>query len=140
MSNDMKPHMSQVTTKCAAWRTLPLTPVGRVNLLKMVYLPTFLYFFRNTPSHLPKSFFKRLEGLLVSFVWARKPSRVSKRILYLPLMGGGLALPNLLLGSSPFHHSLVVFPAQKKPSGYIRSSHPGVICSFEQTSISRDAG
>lgn len=60
--------MSQITAKCVAWRSLPSTPVGRVNLLKMVYLPKFLYFFQNTPSHIPKSIFRRLEGLLVCFV------------------------------------------------------------------------
>lgn len=94
MGKNIQPLMSQITTKCVAWRSLPLTPVGRVNLLKMVYLPKFLYFFRNTPSHIPKSFFRRLEGLLVSFVWAGKPPRVARKILYLPLSRGGLALPN----------------------------------------------
>lgn len=87
--------MEQVTTKCNTWRTLPLTPVGRVNLLKMIFLPKFLYFFRNTPIHLPRTFFKRLEGILIAFVWAGRPPRVARRILYLPLSGGGLALPNV---------------------------------------------
>lgn len=32
--------------------------------------------------------------MLIAFVWAGKPPRVAKRILYLPLSGGGLALPN----------------------------------------------
>lgn len=67
MGKNIQPLMSQLTAKLVAWRSLPLSPVGRVKLLKMVYLPKFLYFFRNTPSHFPKSFFRRLEGLLVSF-------------------------------------------------------------------------
>lgn len=64
IEKNIYPLMSQLTAKCTAWRTLPLTPVGRVNLLKIIFLPKFLYFFRNTPSHIPKAFFRRLEGVL----------------------------------------------------------------------------
>lgn len=39
-------------------------------------------------------FFRRLEGLLISFIWAGKPPRVAKCILYLPLSCEGLAFPN----------------------------------------------
>lgn len=35
--------------------------------------------------------------MVFSFIWARKPLRVAKNILYLPLAGGGLALPNFLV-------------------------------------------
>lgn len=93
-ARNLQPLVQQVTTKCAAWHSLPLTPVGRVNLLKMVLLSKFLYFFRNTPIHIPRAFFRRLEGQLGSFVWAGRPPRVAKQILYLPLSSGGLALPN----------------------------------------------
>lgn len=94
---NVQPLLYLLTVKCTAWRTLLLTPVGRVNLLKIVFLSKFLYFFHKTPSHIPRSFFRRLEGVLTSFIWARKPPRVAKRTLYLPLSGGGLALLNFLL-------------------------------------------
>lgn len=95
MDNNLRPLMTQLTARCAAWHSLPLTSVGRVNLLKMIYLPQYLYFFRNTPIPIPRTFFRRLESLLIHFVWAGRPPRVAKQILYLPLSGGGgLALPN----------------------------------------------
>lgn len=57
----------------------------------------FLYFFRNTPSHIPRDFSKRLGGIMTLFVRAGRPPRVAKRILYLPLPAGGLAMPNFLI-------------------------------------------
>lgn len=95
--HNLQPLMAQVITKCTAWRALHLTPVGRVSLVKMVFLPKFLYFFRNTPAYLPKTFFRRLQGVWVFFIWAGRPPRVAKHILYLPLSSGGLALPNSLI-------------------------------------------
>ena len=32
--------------------------------------------------------------MALSFVWAGRPPRVAKKVLYLPMSGGGLALPN----------------------------------------------
>lgn len=89
--------LSHLVVKCTAWRSLPLTPVGSVNLLKMVLLPKFLYFFHNTASQIHRSFFRRLEGVLTTFIWAGRPPRVAKKILYLPLSGGCLALQNFFL-------------------------------------------
>lgn len=42
------------------WRVLPLTMIGRVNTIKMVTLPRFLYLFQNVPIFLTQSFFKTL--------------------------------------------------------------------------------
>lgn len=80
----MQPLLSHLVVKCTAWRSLPLTPVGRVNLLKMVFLPKFLYFFGNTPSHIPRYFFRPLEGVLTTFIWAGKPPRVAKKYYIFP--------------------------------------------------------
>lgn len=37
------------------WRVLPLTMIGRVNAIKMVTLPRFLYLFQNIPIFLTYS-------------------------------------------------------------------------------------
>lgn len=97
LERNVLPLLNQLQQKCLAWKSLPLTPVGRGNLLKMVFLPKFLYYFRNTPTPIPKSFFSKLESVVISFIWAGKPPRVAKNTLYLPLSGGGLALPNFLM-------------------------------------------
>lgn len=63
----------------------------------MVYLPKLSYFFCHTPVHILRSVFWRLDSIVSDFVWAGRPPRVARRTLYLPLSGGGLALPNLLI-------------------------------------------
>lgn len=63
ITNNISPLLAQLGRKCQLWKTLPLSPVGRVNLLKMVF-PNFLYFFRSTPTPIPKSFFHKMFQLL----------------------------------------------------------------------------
>lgn len=58
----------------------------------MVYLPKFLYFFRNSPLIPPASFFAKLKSIISSFVWNRKPPRLAISNLQLPITQGGLSL------------------------------------------------
>lgn len=46
---NLLPVLSQLWTRCASWASLPLNLMGRINLLKMLYLPKFLYIFRKQP-------------------------------------------------------------------------------------------
>lgn len=75
------------------WKLLPLSMIGHINAVKMVALPSFLYLFQNLPIYLPLSFFKQLDSVVLSFVWADKPPRISKAHLQKNLKSGGLGLP-----------------------------------------------
>ena len=44
---------------------LPLSVIGRVNLIKMIVLPKFLYFFQNIPILIRKKFFKTLDQSII---------------------------------------------------------------------------
>lgn len=76
------------------WSSLPLSLLGRINLVKMVILHKFLYLFQHIPICIKKSFFTNLDGILRSFIWANKPAHLKKSVLLLPKSKGGLALPN----------------------------------------------
>lgn len=76
------------------WADLPLNLLGHINILKMIYLPKFIYIFRNCPTWIPLSFFRDLDSCIGSFLW-RGPSPGST--LQLPETCGGLALPKLLV-------------------------------------------
>lgn len=78
MEDNISPLLTQFSKKCHLWKTLPLSPVGGVNLLKMVYLPKFVYFFRITPCPIPKSFFQKLDSIISTFVWAGKIPKLAK--------------------------------------------------------------
>lgn len=80
-------------TDIEAWRTLPLSMIGRVNAIKMVVLPRFLYLFQNLPIPLNVSFFKKLDSIILPFVWGYKSHRISKAHLHKSVQSGGLGLP-----------------------------------------------
>lgn len=71
---------NQVKIDLQNWRDLPLSLIGRVNLIKMCILPKFLYLFQCIPFKIPKPFFDDLNKSLRSFLWKGKPPRV-KHIL-----------------------------------------------------------
>lgn len=77
-----------------SWSTFPLSMVGRVNAIKMVTLPRFLYLFQNLPIFLPKTFFKALDSIVLPFVWGFRAHRISKLHVCKPRSMGGLGLPN----------------------------------------------
>lgn len=92
--------VNQLVRNCkldlARWASLPLSPVvGRVNLIKMVILPKFLYLFQHIPICINKSFFTSLDRQFNLFIWNGKPARLKRSILQLPKSEGGLSLPNL---------------------------------------------
>lgn len=78
----------------ARWASLPFSLLGRVNLIKMVILPRFLYPFQHIPLFINKSFFTKLDQAINSFLWCGKRARIRMAVLQLPKSEGGLALPN----------------------------------------------
>lgn len=94
LEDNVYPILQRFIQRCSVWKTLPLTPVGRINLIKMSFLPKFLYAFRHTPVPIPNSFFVKLDQAITSFVWAGAAPRIAKHTLQLSLMEGGLSLPN----------------------------------------------
>ena len=79
------------------WHKLPLSLVGRIETIKMNVLPRILFLFQTLPLFLPKSFFKSLDTVILSFIWAGKIPRIQKINLERPKLAGGFALPNMLL-------------------------------------------
>ncbi|CAI5660574.1 unnamed protein product [Oreochromis niloticus] len=75
------------------WRVLPISMVGRINVIKMVSLPKFLYLFLNLPIFLNKQFFKVIDSVVLPFVWGFKTHRISKVHLCKSKLKGGFALP-----------------------------------------------
>uniref|UniRef100_A0A8D0AP61 Reverse transcriptase domain-containing protein n=1 Tax=Sander lucioperca TaxID=283035 RepID=A0A8D0AP61_SANLU len=87
--------LEKLKSNIETWRLLPLSMIGRVNAIKMVALPRFLYLFQNLPIFLPKAFFKQLDSIILPFVWGFKAHRISKKHITKPKSAGGLSLPVL---------------------------------------------
>lgn len=71
--------------------------MGRVNLIKMVLLPKFLYVLLHAPIYLPLRIFKTIEAILNSFVWGSSRHKLSWQTLKNPTDLGGAALPDFNL-------------------------------------------
>ncbi len=79
------------------WTDLPLTLLGRINVVKMNILPRFLYMFQSLPIHVPIVFFSSLKKLIRKFIWHGKMPRLSMDKLTLDYEDGGLKLLNFQL-------------------------------------------
>lgn len=76
--------------------TLPLTLIGRINVIKMNILPKFLYLFQSIPLAPQPAFFSSMKKTFTNFIWNKRQSRLRLTLLYPPYDRSGLQLPNLL--------------------------------------------
>uniref|UniRef100_A0A8D0D534 Uncharacterized protein n=1 Tax=Sander lucioperca TaxID=283035 RepID=A0A8D0D534_SANLU len=79
------------------WKTLPISLLGRINAIKMIFLPQILYLFQNIPVFLTKSFFKKIDSVIQPFLWDYKTPRINKKHLTKSKTNGGLSLPNFMM-------------------------------------------
>lgn len=101
------PLISKLQGNIQFWRTLPISLIGRINAIKMIFLPQILYLFQNIPIFLPKSFFKQLDSIILPFLWGYKNHRVKKAHLCKSKQEGGLALPDFRLYYWAFYIRLI---------------------------------
>lgn len=92
---NFRPLVEKIERDFDRWSTLPLSLARRINLIKMVVMPKFLYLFQHIPVYITKSFFDKLDGTISKFLWGNKPAQIRKAILQSPKSDGGLALLNL---------------------------------------------
>lgn len=86
--------MNQLKDNIKFWRTLPMSMAGKINAIKMVTLPRFLYLFSSIPVLIPVKLFAKLESIIISFIWNYKNVRISKKHLFKPKAKGGFSLPH----------------------------------------------
>ena len=90
------PGIASTCESLEKWSTLPISLLGRINILKMSILPKLLYLFQNIPLPPPSDFFPRFKKLFCNFIWKNRRPRLRLSLLYLPYDRGGLQCPNLL--------------------------------------------
>uniref|UniRef100_A0A803JR33 Reverse transcriptase domain-containing protein n=1 Tax=Xenopus tropicalis TaxID=8364 RepID=A0A803JR33_XENTR len=94
---NIRPLLTWVQTKAEAWATLPLGPMGRIQLTKMIITPKVQYALWHSPIWVTKKFFNALDKILKQFIWGKSRSRLAVETLQLPQGSGGLAFPNMSL-------------------------------------------
>jgi len=64
------------------WTRMPISMIGRINIIKMLVLPKFL--FQSLPLPLPETFFHNINNILNQLIWNDKKARLQLKLLYLP--------------------------------------------------------
>lgn len=63
VSANYDPLVDGVTEKLNRWSNLPISMIGRINIIKMTILPQCLYYFQTLPLPLPNMFYEKLNKL-----------------------------------------------------------------------------
>lgn len=92
---NLAPLIKSIKDNLEHWFNLPISWMGRINLIKMNILPRILYPMQMLPLWFPKNNILDLERSFSKFIWQGKKARIKLKILQLPVDSGGQALPNL---------------------------------------------
>ena len=78
------------------WGKRQLTPLGRITVIKTLFLSKINHLLISLPN--PKSqTVRQIEGLFYGFLWSGKPSKISKNIITLNKVKGGLNMFNFTI-------------------------------------------
>lgn len=75
------------------WNPLPISLIGRINVLKMSVMPKLLYFFETLP--IPMTQLKLLKRWLLNFIWRDGAHRVASSVIFSPRSRGGLGASDI---------------------------------------------
>lgn len=88
--------LQEITQLLDRWKPIPMSLIGKINVLKMNIMPKLLYLFQYLPLPPPNNLFTQLKSLFIRFLWNNRRSRTRLSLLYLPFDRGGLKCPNPL--------------------------------------------
>lgn len=71
-SLNLLPLLAKFRDKSNAWCKLPLSVVGRINLIKMECAPQLMYIFNNAPIWIPRRWFDRIDFQFRELIWRKK--------------------------------------------------------------------
>lgn len=128
LSSNWEPKIQQLKENITFWNTLPISMVARINAIKMIVLPRFLYIFQNLPVFIPLHYFKKLDSIISSFIWNNKMARISKKHLWKNRAERGFGLPHLKLYYWAANPNVLSFWCRGLPSA--QSGGPTLLASI----------
>ena len=89
--------MKEIKDNINRWRDIPCSWVGRINIVKMIILPSAIYRFNVILIKLPWASLSELEQKISQFIWRHKTPRIAKAVLRKKCGARGINLPDFRL-------------------------------------------
>lgn len=68
---NLLPLFNRLQMMCNTWCKFPLSVIGRIKLIKMVWGPQLLHIMHNSPQWIPRRWFNRINNLFRSLIWKK---------------------------------------------------------------------
>ena len=118
--------LDELRRDISKWKRRSLTPLGKITLIRTVFVSKLTYLFLNLPDP-PLDFLKEYERILIHFLWGCKISKIKKQTIVKPFKEGGLNMYDINVSLSTLKISwlrrLNVTVDPPLPSRYI---YPGL--------------
>lgn len=77
VASNYDPLVQSVTESLNRWMPMPISMLGRINVLKMSILPKFLHLFQSIPLPLSQSFFRKTQKPVLKFYMEQQTSKTT---------------------------------------------------------------
>ena len=85
-------HLEKTVT---LWEKLSLTPLGKITVIKTFMMSAFNHIFMMLPNP-DKSVIDKINNIVLSFWWNRKPSKIKQSVIVKEYAEGGVKMINLM--------------------------------------------
>lgn len=92
-AENVNPMVKHIKDKMSNWKKLPVSFLGRINLIKMIILPKIIYPLSMLFISLKRNHIKDINKALSDFIWAERKPKIKSDILQLPKELGGWSHP-----------------------------------------------
>ena len=86
--------LNTIAKEMASWNRRNISPIGRIALIKSLFLSKLNHIFLTIPS-LNDNLIKQIEGLLFKFLWKSKPDKISRKCITQNYEDGGLKMVDI---------------------------------------------
>ena len=91
---NIEPKISEIDKLIGIWQSRNLTLIGKITLIKSLFISKFIHILLSLPSP-QDNLFDKIDSLFIKFLWNGKPAKFSKKILEKQIADGGLQYPNI---------------------------------------------